>query len=244
LFSTTTAVSVAALVMTDSEEPTAEDRNESAGDEQASAEAEEQAMDSAGTDSAASKKPGWPEQLKAIGIILVLLGIVSLITSAVFTSGKGKKVDVALDANGGTIGPIKTKRANTVLAIEVQQALPSDGWVFVDGEVLDGDEEYLFGFGDELWRESGYDEGRWTESKNDFDIKITLPEAGTYYLDLKTEAKPAATQPLRVKVQPIVGSTIPHFVLGMFSLLFGFVLFRYAARTLEREATADVGYTT
>ena len=48
---------------------------------------------------------------------------------------------------------------------------------------------------------------------------------------------------LRVKVQPTVGSTIPHFVLGLFSLLLGFVLFRYAGQSIERKAAAELGYT-
>ena len=179
------------------------------------------------------KVPGH-EKLKAIGIIMILFGIVSLITSAFFTMGANEPVAYQLPPEGGTVGPIVTEEENTVLLIEIKQHMSSNGWIFVEGEVMDDDEEYLFGFGEELWHESGYDEGPWTEWKTDFDLKVTLPEKGTFYLGFKTESQPAATTPINVKVQKKVGSSVPHFAAGLLGLIFGFVLYRIAAKQAEQ----------
>jgi len=179
------------------------------------------------------KVPGY-EKLKAVGIIMILFGIVSLITSAFFTMDAGKPVTFQLPAQGGTVGPITTKQKDTVLLLDVSQYMNENGWIFVEGEVQNADEEYLFGFGDELWHESGYDEGPWTEWHTDFDLKVTLPDEGTYYLGFTTQSKPPATAPIVVKVEQKVGSTVPHFAAGLLGLIFGFIVFRIAAKQAEQ----------
>ena len=61
----------------------------------------------------------------------------------------------------------------------------NNDWSAVTGNVLDQDKNYLFGFGQEFWKESGYDsDGRWTESKTKYDMKVTLPK-GIYYLEFE-----------------------------------------------------------
>ena len=187
-----------------------------------------------GAPQADKPKAAGHEKLKAVGVIMILFGIVSLFTSAFFTMSASKPVSFQLPPEGGTVGPIKTKAENTVLLIELKQHMNSNGWIFVEGEVMDDDEEYLFGFGEELWHESGYDGGPWTEWKTDFDLKVTIPEKGTFYLGFKTESQPAATTPINVKVEQKVGSTVPHFAAGLLGLILGFVLFRIAAKQAEQ----------
>ena len=68
---------------------------------------------------------------------------------------------------------------NTVLLVELKQPLVNDGWSYVNGEVMDQAENVLFAFGAEMWRESGYDGGHWTETQNTYDFKVTMPKPGT-----------------------------------------------------------------
>ena len=46
----------------------------------------------------------------------------------------------------------------------------------------------LFSFGEELWHETGYDEGHWREQNNAFNMDITFPNPGTYYIRFSSES--------------------------------------------------------
>lgn len=167
----------------------------------------------------------------SIGI--VILGVLSLLTSLYFTTQR-QVLQQTLPATGGSVGPFEVKSAGTVLEVVVVQSLtlpPGSNtatrgvWSFVSGEVTDDDDEYLFGFGGELWKESGYDGSYWTEEDRDYAIKLTMPEAGQFFLEFSSEAPFGATVgPMRVTVHQLRGSAIPHFVLGIALVLLGLML--------------------
>lgn len=148
----------------------------------------------------------------------------------------------ALDADGGeqeentntatSFGPLTTKKYNETYAITLAASLPVNTWSFVEGEVLDGEKEYLFSFGKELWHETGRDsDGQWTESDNSYMMKITLPEPGTYYLRFKTQGSYDIAA-LRVVINKRNGSSLPHMVLGFFALAIGLVLNEIKNKTI------------
>jgi len=194
-------------------------------------------------DYAASLQPGQKPRLKAIGCITILFGVLCLVTALVLTFMGSNPIERTIPPTGGQIGPITIEDENTVLSVEIKQGFRQDGWSFIEGEVLDADEEYLFGFGDELWAESGYDGGHWHEEKNDSDVKVTIPEPGTYYLAFNASAgaqgsrgvgTPAGPQPsaigtpIKVTIQPMTGSSLPFLIAGILGLIIGLLLFEAA----------------
>ena len=93
-----------------------------------------------------------------------------------------------LPSGGGTLGPIHVEGDRGIYKIHVSQRIINDNdWSYVTGEVLDENKNYLFGFGQEFWKASGYDsEGHWTERKTDYATKVTL-QKGTYFLNFEFE---------------------------------------------------------
>ncbi|HJL14832.1 MAG TPA: hypothetical protein RMH99_04200 [Sandaracinaceae bacterium LLY-WYZ-13_1] len=172
------------------------------------------------------------------------IGVISLLTAAYFTTGE-RVLSERLPPNGGMVGPIQIAEPNTVLNIHVNQSLnlPSgrssfgtnSTWSFVSGEVLDAEQEYLFGFGGELWKESGYDGTHWTESKDDYELKVTIPDAGTFFLEFSTELPPGATNPgeIRVAIEKKRGSAIPHFIFGIVAILLGLIMRFFASKAVQ-----------
>lgn len=136
--------------------------------------------------------------------------------------------------NYALVGPLKVRKANEVLFVRVEADIAKDGWTFVESEVLDERKDYLFSFGKELWHETGVDdEGPWTEADRDYEMKITIPVRGTYYLNIKTQGD-LTPDTLHVKVGSAIGSSLPHLWFGIVVLLIGLVLNEAANRTILR----------
>ncbi|TDF37213.1 hypothetical protein EYS14_13725 [Alteromonadaceae bacterium M269] len=124
------------------------------------------------------------------------------------------------------IGPIIVEKPGEVFEVKVKGSLPDNHWTFVEVELLDGNEEYLYSFGQELWRESGRDsDGKWSEAKRDFETKITFPVTGFYYLNFIVESKRSVhPKTLKVTLLKRKGSDLPHFWLGMLCFVIGLIL--------------------
>jgi hypothetical protein len=164
-----------------------------------------------------------------IGLIFLFYAGLCFMTSLYFNSSSGDVIKGNLLSTGGIIGPINVEKNNAVYSINVNQKLNKSGdWSFVSGDVLGANKEYLFGFGKEFWRESGYDsDGAWSEKNDNFEMKVTFYKAGTYYLNFKTEmSSESAGSKVYATVEPMKGSSLAHFTLGFFSIIIGlFILF-------------------
>lgn len=133
-----------------------------------------------------------------------------------------------------TIGPVVVKKANQVFEVEVDATLPVDSWNFIETELLDADKEYLLSFGKELWHETGYDDGgHWDEADRSYQMKLTIPQPGTYYLNLKTQGD-KTPETIYVTIVRTLGSSIPHLVFGLLTLVIGLGLNEYVNRTVIR----------
>ena len=137
-----------------------------------------------------------------------------------------------------SIGPIRTTVDNTVLEVNVQGRLMNNSWSYLELVMQNSKKEYLYSFGKELWRESGYDsDGSWSEADQDFTQKITIPKKGIYYLALTGEGS-NNNSTYKVRVSEAAGSSLPHMWIGILLILVGLVLNEIKNRTLISVASA------
>jgi hypothetical protein len=166
--------------------------------------------------------PRKRQSYRRLALVFLVYSVLCFITYLVFDSSSGTVIKSILPPSGGEVGPIETKKDNSVFLIKVKQYIPTSGaWSFVGGDVLDAKKEYLFGFGKELWKERGYDsDGYWTEEDTSYNLKITLRRRGKYYLKFNVETGRASIGTgIRVEVHPKKGSALAFFILGIVSLL-------------------------
>jgi hypothetical protein len=167
--------------------------------------------------------------LRRISQVLLLFGVACYLTSCAMNWEGDVDIEEQLPANGGTLGPIEVKEAGTVLEVHVEQRIQQGAgrsfkrWSFVTSELLGADKQYLTGFGGGFWHEAGYDEGYWREQDASYQNKITVPEAGRYYLRFKTESDvtPSELSDIQVSVESNVGSSLPHHVAALLAFVVG-----------------------
>ena len=162
-------------------------------------------------------------------MILTGFGILCLVLSVFFNMGQGKAIKKTLPATGGMIGPVEVKKDRSVYLIKVKQNVGNLQWSSITGELLDKQKEYLFGFGKELWAESGRDyEGYWSESVTNFSMKLTVPKKGTYFLNFDVEKSSDVNSSIYVSVSKKAGSALPFFWGGIISLICGVAVYQLA----------------
>ena len=171
--------------------------------------------------------------LKWVVKFLFIYAAITLFSSLYMGSSKGKQTFETYADDTTNIGPIKVLQPNSVFLLEFQKEMfPTDGysniWEYLSIDVYNGQQEYLYSFGDVFWYESGYDEGAWTERKQTFDLKVTFADKGYYYLQLfgeKSAAVPSGKLVVHAKSKR--GSSLGLVVLGIFSALGAMLLHSY-----------------
>ncbi len=167
----------------------------------------------------------WKKQLSIIAISIMIFGVVSLITSFILNFSTGKEISKKLLPEGGIVGPVSVKKNNSVYKIWIRQSIRNNkDWSFLTCEVLDQNKKYLFSFGKELWKESGYDsDGSWSESVTESSMKINL-EKGTYYLKISSDKAPRVQNSIYVSVKRKIGSALGFLIIGILAIIFGAIL--------------------
>ena len=187
---------------------------------------------------------------RAVSNVFIVFGMLGLLTSCLFTGGPAQTlaskqfspIDLQSSANPPRVGPLRIDNKGDAVEVTIStNLLQSQSWAYIQGEVQDASGEYLFSFGDELWYETGRDsDGAWTDHKRKYEIDITFPDAGIYYLQFSSESgstRPSTAQnnPLNrfsVLVRSKIGSTIPHLIYGIIVLLIGLGV-QYISRRQE-----------
>jgi hypothetical protein len=131
------------------------------------------------------------------------------------------------------VGPIQINKPNTVYYFDITSDIPVNSWGFLEGEILDKNKDYVFSFGKELWHETGYDEGRWEEADEIMDYKITFPDKGTYYLQVKAES-PQPLNYAKITISKLNGSSLPHLWLGIFGIIAAIIFNEIRSSTLSK----------
>lgn len=166
---------------------------------------------------------------------LIAFAVLSFITALGFNITTGGGLAQTLPPEGGILGPIQVDKNRAVYQITVAQNINRDGqWNHVEGAVLDVKKNHLFSFGEEFWKESGYDDGgAWTERKTDYTIKVTL-QKGSYYLGFDAEnVGPGASQ-IHVIAKPKSGSAVPFFTAGVIALILGVIVNEMASGSIGK----------
>ncbi|MDL2260176.1 hypothetical protein LJB99_04815 [Deltaproteobacteria bacterium OttesenSCG-928-K17] len=162
-----------------------------------------------------------PPQINGDSAIAAGNGLDSPITNKTGPAAKPGRTRIVL------AGPFTVDKYKAVYSVEIKLAgLPDNSWAYVEGELLDENQNYLFSFGRELWRESGVDGGEaWSESALRHEVKFTIPKPGRYYINLTldqsgafNEARPSVVE---LKISRRLGSSLPHLVFGIICLGFG-----------------------
>ncbi|MDX8384038.1 MAG: hypothetical protein R8M45_08150 [Ghiorsea sp.] len=198
------------------------------------------------------QKPRAPSDPNAVdwgsvASVLIVFSLLSFVTAWVY-SFNTESIEIpdiyqGWEKNAALTGPIHSKKSHETYQIRVKAMnMPLQSWSYVEGQVLDKNKEYLFSFGKGLWNESGRDsEGYyWHEADDAYEISITLPQAGDYYLQFSAESN---QQPeiIAVTVSKRMGSSLPHFWFGVLLLIAGVVLNEVKNRTMRKMVTAMNG---
>ncbi len=181
----------------------------------------------------------------------IILGVVSLGTSLLL-GDVGDKIYGAKVYHGGSniAGPITAPHDHTLLNLDVHRGPRIDNsWAIVRGEVLDEDLEILFSFHEMTWHEEGWDdEGYWSDWDGHFDLNVTLPAMGTYYVAFHVEEAPLTPAivsrndigDITLEISTVDASHIPHRMAGFIALVLGLVL-RWRFRRARGNASPRTG---
>lgn len=188
---------------------------------------------------AASKYPWATETRQRMGVAgKYMLGFaaISLVTAIGLTLRPADlEVEKELAAEGGMVGPIQVEEAGRNAYVEVYQNIHEgagsrfERWSHVTVELLDEKKQYLSSFGGGFWHEAGYDGGsHWQEDDDEFETKLAFPSAGTYYLQLKTEANVDFSElsPVSLELTGTAwwGNPLPFQVAGYVTLFLGLIM--------------------
>lgn len=158
--------------------------------------------------------------------ILGIFSLVCFIAAMVFSADVSKVESKTISGTGGIYGPFTVKEKNSSYEIIIKNHVALREWSFIEVNVLDKDKNHLFGFGDGMWHESGYDdEGRWEESKTDYSMDVTFKDAGEYYFEIKSQSNEPQIRPITIKIVKERGSNVLFITLGILSLLAALFLF-------------------
>lgn len=175
-------------------------------------------------------------QWRTLSGVCLVAAVLFLLTAFVLSFGAGIDIRRQLPGDGGKIGPIHIDEPFTVLEIEIYQPVADNHWIFVTGALLNAQSQYLTGFGDELWHASGYDGGYWSQAVRSYDTRITVREAGNYFLRFTTEtdARRGQLPPMTVTVEENFASSLPHLLVGILLIVVGIVVNLRFGGTLQR----------
>lgn len=184
-----------------------------------------------------------------VGLAFMAWGMISFLVAGYFAiSQKTDRYDIVMLQNNSTnnpqstslrkvnqkpgeqpanqIGPIIVEKPGETFEVFVRSRVPANRWAFVETEIVDQYEQYLYSFGQELWHETGRDsDGAWRERRSSFESNITFPEPGIYYLNFWTQ-KSYKTQKeqMRVVITKRNGSSVLHNWLGIILIIIGLIM--------------------
>lgn len=189
----------------------------------------------------------WGQLWGSLMKVFFAAGVLCFFSGLVLSCQGHRVIRQSIDPSGGVIGPITIRKVKTPCRLKVAQILPYGGankWSWVQFELLDSDKEALFGLGDEVWEEQGYDsDGPWQERKGAYSANFIIRDPGTYYLQATTErSSPQINDPIQVRLRVGTASSVPLTWGGIIFLILGVISFiQYGKRTQLIRVVQDPG---
>lgn len=164
------------------------------------------------------------------GLSFLVFGIICLLTAWILSSHTGYAIKQNFPSSGGKFGPIKIHEVNEVVELKIAQHVGDRHWSAIEAEVVDAKNNYLFAFSEELWFETGRDsDGPWQEGKRNYDISVTFPEPGNYFINFSSEnSRSSSVGQIRIEANKKLGSSIAHLWLGFISLIIGVAILYFS----------------
>ena len=149
-------------------------------------------------------------------LALVFFGFAVLYFATAFFFGQKTYSSSKTVAANQLYGPIKTKQENTVVVIKITNRAVREGWHYMEAELLDfNQDKVLMTFAGEAWHETGRDyDGPWSESERETDLRITIPQAGAYFLSFSIEGGPKHSRTAKDLTDKIRLSITEHHLKG------------------------------
>ena len=168
-----------------------------------------------------------------IVVICIAAGIFSGLSYAVMEIMASSIFKNTLDHTGGTSQVFATKNNKEVISIKVSQYVRVNDWAAVYAELRDANGNTLFGFEEEFWHETGYDDGHWEEQVTEVLAKATIEEPGQYSVYVESETNARSPYPVVVEVYNESGSSFIFIWISVIS----FVLAIFFGKTSGLDST-------
>ena len=121
-----------------------------------------------------------------------------------------------------TFGPIKIEKNKPKIYIIKSHFSGSNSSTYIYGEVQDENKYTLYEFGKDLWHESGYDDGYYSESDRNMQVKLTFSEPGIYYIQMGEYGGIIGSS---LQIISARSSGIPHLMVGAYFLIGAIFIF-------------------
>jgi hypothetical protein len=185
--------------------------------------------------------------MKQEAIILAFFSLICLITAFVFNMRQGQvhtfKFKLSTD---GTTAPqrFEVERDNQVYLVKFSQSVRSlrenKDWVNADIAIETEDGQVITSFGGDFWRASGYDEGPWSETKNQNYMNTTIRHKGIYFLDVELSSNLSQLNAeLSVQLIPKRASSLPFIALGVAALIIAIVIGYFEQKSRQDRLLSD-----
>lgn len=102
--------------------------------------------------------------------------------------------------DGAVAGPVELSDTGRVHRLQLQANFRDNSWAWVGAELLDAERNSINAMSGDFWRESGYDDGHWSESDLSATEHFRLTQPGTYFVRLQLDPGTAGTGTVNVSV--------------------------------------------
>lgn len=178
-----------------------------------------------------------------VGVALLVFAAVSAVTS-LFLGEYERDYDnprdpgefrqmIYRDGNPVT-GPFEVAAPHTIQNIQVHRGIRGDNAsATIQCEVLDERRQSMFAFQHGVWSMEGWDdEGYWGDHDSTFDLNVTFPSAGVYFMRCLADEEGVPDEPrelyrsvdIEVTTRPVARSHVPHVMGAVFGGLLGVLL--------------------
>lgn len=128
----------------------------------------------------------WATCFFVLAFIYIALYLTSLGSGRAVYSENINSV-ISLPEEGIELGPFNLSKQDTAHSIQLKAFIPDNSDLWIGAELLDENHDSINALDREFWRESGYDDGYWSESDIETGVVFNLTTPGFYYVRLFSE---------------------------------------------------------